>query len=258
MSAHARAADDPTPGRGPRRPVLLPALLIVLTLAVTACGSEEPPAPTTTTGTALPPRTTLPQVVTTAPSVATTTTLPAEIATEVDACALLRPREVRAVAGEQAGRGTPVAATDLPGQPRTDGEDGAGDAADPPVSTTDDTPSPSPVLLLSGCSWPTDGPPAVTLSYLAPTTSRSALEHLQRLIELDSRFARGARVFPLPPEDDLGPAALVDEAGAVIEVAVVTGSALLYVVPSEPPPSGSPEASALVDLLMAAARRAPG
>jgi hypothetical protein len=98
----------------------------------------------------------------------------------------------------------------------------------------------------------------VILSYLAPTTSGSALEHLRRLVDLDSRFARGARAFPLPPESDLGPAMLLDSSGSVIEVAVITGSALLYLVPSDPPPSGTPEADALVDLLLAAARRAPG
>ena len=231
-----------------------PALIGVLVLAfvVTACSGEDPPAPTSTTGTALPPRTTLPVVVTTAPSASTTTTVPAEIATEVDACALVRPREAQAVAGEQAGRGSAVPATDLPGVARPEEADGDGAGSDPVADTG------SPPLLLAGCSWPTDGPPSVILSYLAPTTSRSALEHLQRLVDLDSGFARGARVFPLPPQGELSAAALVDESGAVIEVAVVTGASLLYVVPAEPPASGTPEADALTSLLLAAARRAPG
>ena len=224
---------------------------LVLAFVVTACGGSDPPAPTSTTGTALPPRTTLPVVVTTAPSASTTTTIPAEIATEVDACALVRPNEAQAVAGEQAGPGAPVPAADLPGVARSEETDGEG--AEPDADTDPGLPP----LLLAGCSWPTDGPPSVILSYLAPTTSRSALEHLQRLVDLDSGFARGARVFPLPQQDELSAAALVDESGAVIEVAVVAGSALLYVVPSEPPASGTPEADGLTSLLLAAGRRAP-
>jgi hypothetical protein len=231
--------------------------VILIALVASACGEENPPVPTSTTGTALPPRTTLPPVVTTAPSASTTTTVPAEVATEVDACALVEPQEIRSLAGERPGPGSPVPAADRPGSSAagSDAESSQGAAPEVTVEGSDQGP---PTLLVSSCSWPTDGPPAVILSYLAPTTSASALVHLQRLIDLDSRFARGGRVFPLAPDGDLGPAALLDESGAVIEVAVVTGSALLYVVPTEAPPTGTPEANALVELLLAAARRAPG
>jgi hypothetical protein len=233
------------------------AVLATLGLLAVSCSDEEPPAPTTTTGTALPPRTTLPPVVTTAPTASTTTTVPAEIATAVDACALVEPQELRAVAGEEPGPGTPLAGTDPPGRVGSDPSAGMLGRS-PDAEAGPDEPDRPATLLLAGCTWPTDGAPLVTLTYLAPTTAGSGLDHLQRLVDLDTRFARGARIFPLPGGDDLGPAALVDESGSVIEIAVVTGSALLYVVPRDPPPSGTPEADALVRLLLAAAGRAPG
>jgi hypothetical protein len=232
-------------------PLALLAVVAAVGLAATACAREDALAPTTTTGTALPARTSLPPVVTTAPTASTTTTAPPQVATEVNACALLAPEEVQAVTVDDPGPGTPVSdgeATD----PATGA--GAGEAGPPPTAPPDPEP---PTLFLAGCTWPTDADPLVTLSFLAPTTATSGLDHLQRMIDLDTRFARGARAFPLNAVDTLNPAALVGEDGTVIEVAVVNGSALLYVVPHEPPPSGTPEAEALVALLVAATSRAP-
>lgn len=228
-------------------PVVPVAVALALALVVTSCTGDEPPAPTTTTGTALPPRTTLPPVVTTVPGVTTTTTIPAEIATEVDACALVEVEDVRSVAGRRPGPGTPLEAVDLPGADRSEEDEEQEDpAVDPPG------------LLVAGCTWPTDGPPVVTLAYLAPTTATSGLEHLQRVVDLGGSFGRGARVLPVPSDDGLAAAALVDTEGTVLEIAVVRGSALLYVVPNEPITAGTPEAQALVGMLLAAAERAPG
>ena len=241
------AGNDTRPGRA--RVLLTLGVLVALIAA--ACGSEAPPSPSTTTGTALPPRTTLAPPPTTGTVVSTTTTVPAEIATEVDACGLATEQDVRPVAGEDAGPGTPVDTSNLPGRDQAT-------AAESTATGGDEPDAGAPSLLLSGCSWPTDGNPAVVLTYLAPSTAGSALRHLDRVITMDSRFARRSRVFPLPPDGELGPAALVDDAGNVIEIAVVTGSALLYVVPTDPPESGSREANALLSLLMAAAREAPG
>ena len=91
-----RRSDPAVPsGRVPRPPRSWPVLVALFALLAAACGNDTAPAPTTTTGTALPPRTTLPPIVTTAPAASTTTTIPAEVATEVDACGLLQPQEVR-------------------------------------------------------------------------------------------------------------------------------------------------------------------
>lgn len=247
------------------RPFTAAVLVTAMALAAGACGSDGPPAPTTTTGTALPTRTTLAPLITIAPGVTTTTTTPAQVATSVDACGLVEPAEIALVV-EDAGPGVSV---DTPmndeeadiGSGMTDRE---GTAAPPsgdgttPTTTPGDADDSEPSLLLSACTWPSDGPGEVTLTYLAPTTATSAAEHLRRVIDLGTRFGRGARVLPLNPNGELIPSALLDADGKVLEVAVVTGSALVYVAPVDPPAGNSREANALLTLLLAAGRRAPG
>ncbi|MEL7209981.1 MAG: hypothetical protein AAGK32_17405, partial [Actinomycetota bacterium] len=105
------------------RPRLLLAIGLVATVALTACSGDEPVAATSTTGTALPTRTSVTQVPipTTAGTGTTTTTVPAEIATSIDACALLAPAEVEALIGGDPGPGREI---ETQGQPRVD-EDGA-------------------------------------------------------------------------------------------------------------------------------------
>ena len=249
------------------RPFSTVALVAAMAVLAGACGGDSPPAPTTTTGTALPTRTTITPLITIAPGATTTTTTPAQIATSVDACGLVEPAEVALVV-DDAGPGVAV------DTPMGDEEAGIGSGMTDRDATTAPPPAPGAIptttttpadgddeessLLLSGCTWPSEGPGEVTLTYLAPTTATSAREHLQRLIDLGTRFARGGRVLPLNPNGDLVPAALIDGDGKVLEVAVVTGSALVYVAPVDPPAGNSREANALLTLLLAAGRRAPG
>jgi hypothetical protein len=256
-----------------RRPLTTVALLTTLILFGAGCGGGEPPAPSTTTGTALPTRTTLAPTITIAPESATTTTTPAQVATSVDACGLVESAEIALVVGDDPGPGVSTG-TSTENDDTTAVGDGtsARDSAEvtaPPPNAGDDatatsTPDGSdstqgaPNVLLSACTWPSSGPGEVTLSYLAPTTATSAREHLQRIIDLGTRFARGGRVLPLTPNGELMPAALINGEGAVLEVALVSGSALVYVVPADPPAGNTREANALLSLLLAAGRRAPG
>jgi hypothetical protein len=233
------------------------ALAFSLSLLSVACGAEEPVAAPATTGPALPTRTTLAPQITVAPEITTSTTTPAIVATAVNACGLVTEEEVAEVTADP-GPGTPSESPEAAPDTLSAVDGRRGDTTAPPPTAEDAASDETANVLLSSCSWPTEGAAEVTLSYLAPTTADSGLEHLQRIVDGGSRFARGARVLPLQASDELEPAVLIDEEGAVLELAVLSGSALVYIVPNTPPPGDSTESNDLLELLLHGARRAPG
>jgi hypothetical protein len=196
----------------------------VVVLALAGCSSSpEESAPTTTvpgTTTTLPPPST--------PS----TTVPDRAATEVNACRLLRTRELE----------------DLVDEP------GHGEAL---VPATPPTAAELPALLMASCAWPSADDPQLVLSYLAPTTAPDGPSHLEDVIDAGTGFGEGGQVLSEESGAEVV-GILVDEHQDVIELATVRRAALVYlIVGLGVPVRDRAEVDALKTLVVTALSRAP-
>jgi hypothetical protein len=154
------------------------------------------------------------------------------VATEVDVCNLLRDDELATVV-DDAGPGE-VTVTQPEGEP---GE--------------------VPSLITGQCSWPTAADAAFTLYYLGPTTAPDGATHLQDVIDLGPEFARDA-VIATTEIGCCTVGELIDRDGRLRELAVVKGSALLYLVVNEDVDGRDTEATELwAQLISDALIRAP-
>ncbi len=195
----------------------------VVALALAGCSSSDDSSTTTTT----------PATTTTLPaSTETTTTVPARAAIEVNACRLLRQRELEPLIGA-AGRGEPSD----PAFPETEGE--------------------VPVLLLESCSWPSVDDPQLELTYLAPTSAADGPSHLQDVLDTGTRFAEGGRVLSEESGAEVV-GVLLDAHDNVVELATVHRAALVYLlVDFEVPVRDRATLEALEGLVVTALSRAP-
>jgi hypothetical protein len=211
--------------RSPPR-VFVP-LLGVLALAIVApaCsgGAEDGGGPTTTTSATT---TTLPR------PTGTSTTLPANVPTEVDVCNLVNEEELSTVLDDA----------------------GPGEVT---ITMPEVEPGEAPPLLTGQCAWPTVDEAAFTLYYLGPTTARSGTAHLQDVLALEPEFAREATVQTLTSgAEEVG--LLIDADGKLREVAVAKRSALLYlVVEQDVDATDTAALQAYADLIRQALVRAP-
>jgi hypothetical protein len=204
-----------------RLPLPLVGLLAIALVAGSCSGDDAGTADTTTTA----PSTTLP----------TGTSVPEpgpRVATDVDVCNLLRDEELATVLDDA----------------------GPGEVT---VTQPDAEPGEVPALLTGQCSWPTTADDAFTLYYLGPTTAPDGATHLQDVIDLDPEFARdGAVATKHIGCCDVG--LLIDRDGKLRELAVVHGSALLYLVVNQDVDGRDTEATDLyAQLISDALNRAP-
>jgi len=174
----------------------------------------------------------------------TTTTQLAPPGPPTDACALLDPDEVAAVApgSEGPGEGTES-------EPDTMGDDAV-------TGTNSGSSGGTPVTRYADCSWPAIEHAGVYLTWVQPSPSPSAMVWLERAIA-QSAAPDGQEAMPVEvDEPGIDAAVLVDD-GIVLRVAgVVGGEDLITIEVLDPPAAeGSPEQAALVDALVAAARR---
>jgi Prokaryotic membrane lipoprotein lipid attachment site len=197
----------------------------VVALALAGCSSAPDQAGTTTTAPAT--TTTLP------PATGSTTTLPPRTATAVDACRLLRTRQLEPLIDDPG--------TGEPNEPTLPADEGGA----------------APVLLLASCSWPSRDDPQLVLSYLAPTTAPDGPTHLQDVLDVGTGFAEGGQVV----SEEMGAEVvglLLDGRDRVREVATVHGSALVYLVVNLPVEARDREqVEVLKELVVTALSRAP-
>ena len=204
-----------------RLPLWLVGLLAIALVAGSCSGDDTETADTTTTA----PSTTLPRS-------QTTTTLGPRVATDVDVCNLLRDEELATVLDDA----------------------GPGEVT---VTQPEAEPGEVPPLITGQCSWPTAADAAFTLYYLAPTTAPDGATHLQDVIDLEPEFARDA-VIATTEIGCCTVGELVDRDGKLRELAVVKGSALLYLVVNQEVDGRDTEATDLyAQLISDALNRAP-
>jgi hypothetical protein len=162
----------------------------------------------------------------------TTSSLPPRGVTEVDVCNLLEEDELATVVDDP----------------------GPGEVT---ITQFEGDPGEAPSLLTGQCAWPTVADAELTLYYLAPTTAESGRAHLQDVVELEPEFARDAAIN----EVEIGCCTfgmLIDRDGKLREVAVVRGSALLYLVVNQDVDGRDTEATnQYAELLAEALIRAP-
>lgn len=197
----------------------------VAALALLALGCSEEGAPSATTAG--------PATTTTLPPPSTATTLAGASVADLDACRLLRQRQLELVLEDP----------------------GEGEAGDPVAAPLPD--GSTPALITASCSWPSIDDPAIELDYLAPTTAPDGPSHLQDVLETGTGFADGGRVVSeAVGAETVG--VLLDADEHVRELAVVHGSALVYLVVNQDVSARDLEAfQALKDMVVTALARAP-